>query len=59
MKRLTRYAVIDDFGSDWEDGPIAFESTNADEVFDWAEAENYQTASIIEISEDGTRRKLN
>ena len=51
------YAVIDDYGEDWEEGNIAFQSISRGEVEDWAENENFHSASIVRI-EDGKRTRL-
>lgn len=52
------YAVIDDFGNNWEHGNIAFGPFNTLETAeDIAEVENYHSASIVKIV-DGKRVQL-
>lgn len=53
------YAVIDDYGDDWEEGPIAFEADTVEECYEWAESENYHSASIVRIDQWGVRIKKN
>lgn len=43
------YAVIDDYGDDWEEGPIAHECKSRKEAERWAEGENFHSASIVKI----------
>ncbi len=53
------YAVIDDYGDDWLNGTIAYSADTLAEVEDWAENENYHSASIVMIDELGFRTKVN
>ena len=52
------FAVIDDYGDEWENGDIAYISKSLEDCKEWAENENYHSASIVSI-EDGVRFKLN
>lgn len=57
-KKVVQYAVIDDYGDDWKEGSIAFSHADLDECYEWAESENYHSASIVKIFEDGTRERV-
>lgn len=50
-----RYAVIDDYGDEWETARIAYIAPNLQEAIEWAEDENFHSASIVELYDDGTR----
>lgn len=50
---VATFAVIDDHGDQWKTGRIAFQGT-IEEVRDWAENENYHSASIVLM--DGDKR---
>lgn len=52
------FAVIDDYGDNWEEGDIAFVACTLEECCEWAEDANFHSASIIEIFEDGTRERI-
>lgn len=56
MKHLVGYAVIDDYGDNWEEGAIVFSSESLFETFTWAENENYHSASLVKLFEDGSRK---
>ncbi len=58
MKTIIKYAVIDDYGDEWELGPIWFSAPTLDECFNRAESENFHSASIVAVYEDGTRTKV-
>lgn len=55
---IVYYAVIDDYGDDWEEGPIAFWAPDLEEAMEWAESENYHSASIVTIDENGNRKRV-
>jgi hypothetical protein len=44
------YAVVDDYGDDWENGDLIFRANTFRECEDWAENENYHSASIVRIN---------
>jgi hypothetical protein len=46
---MAKYAVIDDYGDNWEEGSIAFECKTLAEAEMWAEGENFHSASIVKI----------
>ena len=52
------YAVIDDYGDNWANGPIANRVTSLEAAQEWAEEENFHSASIVCI-ENGVRTKVN
>jgi hypothetical protein len=52
------YAVIDDYGDDWKDGPIIFSADTREECEEWAESENFHSASIVVI-EKNRRKRIN
>ena len=54
-----KWAVIDDHGDEWEQGQIVFTSDILSECLLWAESENYHSASIVSIDENGKRLKWN
>ncbi|QBP06328.1 hypothetical protein CPT_Mendera_163 [Stenotrophomonas phage Mendera] len=58
MEPFEEYAVIDDYGDDWEEGPIAFSGDTFEQCAEWAESENYHSASIVGILENGRRVKI-
>jgi len=49
---MKTYAVIDDFGDDWEEGRIVHEADTLDRVYEWAEENNFHSASIVSIEDD-------
>jgi hypothetical protein len=51
------YAVIDDYGDNWEKGPIVHASRSLENCARWAEGENYHSASIVKIT-NGVRTKV-
>lgn len=51
-----KYAVIDDYGDEPYDGRIAFEADTLQECYQWAEGENYHSASIVKINKKGERK---
>lgn len=53
-KPKVRYLVIDDYGDEWETGDIAFAAKSRKAADEWAEAENYHSASIVR-EENGER----
>lgn len=56
---MSEYAVVDDYGDDWETGIIVFSAPSTEECRCWAEGENFHSASIVLI-EDGVRvQKVN
>lgn len=50
-----RYAVIDDYGDEPLTGSIAFSCDTLEEAYDWAEDNNFHSASIVLIDELGFR----
>lgn len=56
---MIKYAVIDDYGDNWEEGVIAFSSTSLQVAEDWKENENYHSASIVQVwMDDETMEEL-
>jgi hypothetical protein len=53
-KPKIRYLVIDDCGDEWETGDIAHSAKSRKKAFEWAEIENYHSASIVR-EENGER----
>lgn len=53
---MIEYAVIDDYGDDWETGAIVFRADTLHECKEWAESENYHSASIVKIEGDYRER---
>lgn len=51
---MTTFAVIDDRGDEWKTGRIVFPCDTIEEARDWAENENYHSASIVLM--DGDKR---
>lgn len=44
------YAVVDDYGDDWETASLAFRASTQKECEDWAEDNNYHSATIVRIN---------
>lgn len=53
---MVEFAVIDDHGDQALTGSIAFSADTLDEVYEWAEGENYHSASIVKIYKSGKRK---
>lgn len=58
MEPFAEYAVIDDYGDDWEEGAVAAYFSTFEECQEWAESENYHSASIVGILDNGNRVKI-
>jgi hypothetical protein len=54
-KQFSCYAVVDDYGDDWKEGHLIFQSKDLDECHEWAEGENYHSASVVKVFADGSR----
>ena len=54
---MKNFWVIDDYGDNWENGPVASKHHTLAEAEDWAESENFHSASIVEIV-DGKRTRV-
>jgi hypothetical protein len=52
---MYEYCVLSDYGDLWESAESVFQSDSLEECQAWAEDENYHSASIIMIDEDGKR----
>lgn len=50
-----QYAVVDDYGDAPYSAPLAFVAATLDECEEWAESENYHSASIVMVHVDGRR----
>lgn len=50
-----KYAVIDDYGDNWENGDVVYSSNSLYDAKQWAEDENYHSASIVIIYSNGER----
>lgn len=46
-KSIETFAVIDDYGDQWKIGSIIFNGDTLQEAEDWAENENFHSASIV------------
>lgn len=51
------YAVVDDGGEDGLTAELAFESRSKKKVLEWAEANNYHSASIVKLT-NGVREVI-
>lgn len=58
LSKIVKYAVIDDYGDEWETGSIAFSSRSRNKCVEWAESENYHSASIVSIDENDMRQRV-
>lgn len=52
---MIKYCVLDDYGDEWETASVVFESEDLMKCVDWAEDNNYHSASIISVSGSGER----
>jgi hypothetical protein len=59
LKTILWYGVVDDYGDNWQEGHLAFTDDTQESCEQWAENENFHSASIIAEYSDGTRKKLN
>lgn len=55
---MKNFWVIDDYGDNWENGPVASKHSTLEDAEEWAESENFHSASIVEIR-DGKRHRVN
>jgi len=56
-KLIKRYAVIDDYGDEALTDYIAYETSSLKDAEEWAEENNFHSASIVSII-NGKREKL-
>lgn len=55
---VATFAVIDDYGDQWKNGRIAFTGDTIEEARDWAENQNFHSASIVLMDGDKRIMKL-
>lgn len=54
-EKVRHYGIVNDHGEDWEFGRIIERKDTLGEAQEWAENENYHSASIVEIDNLGKR----